>query len=100
MLRSGKGIIGHVIHTGETVLAPDVQPDPRYIAGRAHTLSELAVPIVSEAGVIGCLNVESDREATFSPVADAAVLRERGGAHDEKRCCTGRCSRSSASRTS
>ncbi len=35
MLRSGKGIIGHVIHTGETVLAPDVRLDPRYVAGRA-----------------------------------------------------------------
>ena len=72
MLRSGKGIIGHVIHTGETVLAPDVRRDPRYVAGRTRTLSELAVPIVSGAGVVGCLNVESDREAAFT--ADDAEL--------------------------
>jgi serine phosphatase RsbU (regulator of sigma subunit) len=72
MLRSGKGIIGHVIRSGETVLAPDVGRDPRYVAGRATTRSELAVPIVSEAGVIGCLNVESDREAAFT--ADDAEL--------------------------
>jgi sigma-B regulation protein RsbU (phosphoserine phosphatase) len=72
MLRSGKGIIGHVIHTGETVLAPDVRLDPHYVAGRKGTLSELAVPIVSGAGVIGCLNVESDREAAFT--ADDAEL--------------------------
>jgi sigma-B regulation protein RsbU (phosphoserine phosphatase) len=66
MLRSGKGIIGHVVHTGETVIAPDVRLDPRYVAGRPTTRSELAVPIVSEAGVIGCLNLESDRAGAFS----------------------------------
>ena len=86
MLRSGKGIIGHVIHTGETVNAPDVRRDPRYVAGRRQTRSELAVPIVSEAGVIGCLNVESDRAAAFS--ADDAellrVLRERRRAVDRE----------------
>jgi sigma-B regulation protein RsbU (phosphoserine phosphatase) len=73
MLRSGLGIIGHVIHTGEVVNAPDVGRDPRYVAGRASTRSELAVPIVSEAGVIGCLNVESDRLASFT-AADAELL--------------------------
>src|SRR5512139_2785329 len=73
MLRSGKGIIGHVIHTGEIVNASDVRLDPRYVAGRAATRSELAVPIVSEKGVIGCLNVESDRQAAFS-AADAELL--------------------------
>jgi serine phosphatase RsbU (regulator of sigma subunit) len=73
MLRSGKGIIGHVIHSGEVVNARDVRLDPRYVPGRAATRSELAVPIVSEAGVIGCLNVESDRPAAFS-AADAELL--------------------------
>jgi sigma-B regulation protein RsbU (phosphoserine phosphatase) len=73
MLRSGQGIIGHVIHTGEVVNTPDVRTDARYVAGRKPTRSELAVPIVSEAGVIGCLNVESDREAAFSP-ADAELV--------------------------
>lgn len=74
MLRSGKGIIGHVIHTGDAVSAPDVRLDPRYVAGRRATRSELAVPIVSESGVIGCLNVESDRLDAFS-AADAELLQ-------------------------
>ena len=73
MLRSGKGIIGHVVHTGETVRVNDVRGDPRYVAGRTMTRSELAVPIVSETGVIGCLNVESDRESAFS-TQDAELL--------------------------
>ena len=74
MLRSGKGIVGHVIHTGETVNAPDVRRDTRYVAGRAATRSELAVPIVSEAGTIGCLNVESDQPSFFT-AADAELLQ-------------------------
>jgi sigma-B regulation protein RsbU (phosphoserine phosphatase) len=74
MLRSGMGIIGHVIHTGEVVNVPDVRQDRRYVAGRQATRSELAAPIVSEAGVIGCLNVESDRLEAFSP-ADAELLQ-------------------------
>jgi serine phosphatase RsbU (regulator of sigma subunit) len=56
------------------VSAPDVRLDRRYVAGRQETRSELAVPIVSEVGVIGCLNVESDRLFAFSP-ADAELLQ-------------------------
>jgi sigma-B regulation protein RsbU (phosphoserine phosphatase) len=73
MLRSGKGIIGHVIQTGESVVAPDVRVDPRYVAGRAPTLSEVAVPISSGGRVIGALNLESDRLAAYS-ATDAQVL--------------------------
>jgi sigma-B regulation protein RsbU (phosphoserine phosphatase) len=73
MLRSGKGIVGHVIHTGEAVNEADVTGDPRYVAGRAATRSELAVPIVSEAGTIGCLNVESDRASFFTRADEELV---------------------------
>jgi sigma-B regulation protein RsbU (phosphoserine phosphatase) len=73
MLRSGKGIVGHVIRTGETVIAPDVSRDPRYIEGRAGTRSEIAVPILSNDEVIGALNLESNRLDAFSP-ADAEML--------------------------
>jgi phosphoserine phosphatase RsbU/P len=72
MLRSGKGIIGHVIRTGETVIAPDVRVDPHYVAGRAPTLSEVAVPISSGGRVIGALNLESDRLGAFA--ADHALM--------------------------
>jgi len=66
MLRSGKGIVGHVIRTGEQVIAANVRDDPRYIEGRAETRSEVAVPIVSNGRVIGALNLESDRLAAYS----------------------------------
>jgi sigma-B regulation protein RsbU (phosphoserine phosphatase) len=66
MLRSGKGIVGHVIRTGKTVVAADVSRDDRYLPGRDGTRSEIAVPIVSNAEVIGALNLESDRLDAFS----------------------------------
>lgn len=73
MLRSGKGIIGHVIHTGLPVAAPDVRLDPHYVAGRPGTMSEVAVPITINGAVIGALNLESDRLETYSE-ADAGEL--------------------------
>jgi phosphoserine phosphatase RsbU/P len=73
MLRSGKGIIGHVIRAGLPVVAPDVRLDPHYVAGRASTLSEVAVPITVDGTVVGALNLESDRLDAFSE-ADAHEL--------------------------
>lgn len=65
MLVSGKGIIGHVIKTGETVVARDVNLDPHYVEGRAGTRSEIAVPISLQGATIGALNLESDTLGAF-----------------------------------
>ena len=73
MLRRGEGIIGHVIATGQTVIAPDVRRDPHYVEGRVGTRSEIAVPIVSAGEVIGALNLESDMLDAFSE-ADVEYL--------------------------
>ena len=73
MLRSGLEIVGHVIHTGETVVAPDVSLDPRYVSGRPETRSEISVPIVSNSQVIGALNLESNSLGAFS-AEDAELL--------------------------
>jgi sigma-B regulation protein RsbU (phosphoserine phosphatase) len=73
MLRQGKGIIGHVIATGQTVIAPDVHKNPHYIQGKASTRSEIAVPIASGGEVIGALNLESDGLDAFSE-ADVEFL--------------------------
>lgn len=82
MLMEGKGIIGTVIRTGESLVIPDVSLDPRYIAGRAATRSEIAVPIIRDKRPFGALNVESDRVNAFDEkdievlqfVADAASI--------------------------
>lgn len=73
MLRRGEGIIGHVISTGETVIAPDVRLNPYYVQGKASTLSEIAVPIMSGSDIIGALNLESDTLDAFSE-ADVEFL--------------------------
>jgi serine phosphatase RsbU (regulator of sigma subunit) len=74
MLRLGQGIIGHVIRTGECVVAPDVRRNQHYVEGRRATLSEIAVPIVVHQRTIGALNLESDTIGTYSD-ADRDVLR-------------------------
>jgi sigma-B regulation protein RsbU (phosphoserine phosphatase) len=82
MLMEGKGIIGTVIRTGESLVIPDVSLDPRYIAGRAATRSEIAVPIIRDRRPFGALNLESDRVNAFDEkdievlqfVADAASI--------------------------
>jgi serine phosphatase RsbU (regulator of sigma subunit) len=74
MLTSGKGIIGHVIQSGECVVVPDVRDDARYVVGRHRTLSEIAVPILRDEHPIGALNIESDRLAAFD-ARDVEILR-------------------------
>jgi phosphoserine phosphatase RsbU/P len=82
MLMEGKGIIGTVIRTGESLVIPDVLLDPRYIAGRTATRSEIAVPIIRDKRPFGALNLESDRVDAFDEkdievlqfVADAASI--------------------------
>jgi serine phosphatase RsbU (regulator of sigma subunit) len=74
MLSSGRGIIGHVIRTGTSVIAPDVRLDPFYVEGRPGTMSEIAVPLTSNDRVIGALNLESNRLSAFSQ-DDVEVLQ-------------------------
>lgn len=68
MLSRGMGIVGHVIRSGECVVAPDVRLDPRYVVGRASTLSEIAVPVTVGDRTVGALNLESDRCGAYGDV--------------------------------
>jgi phosphoserine phosphatase RsbU/P len=65
MLASGIGIVGHVIHSGESVVVGDVRADKRYIEGRKATRSEITVPLTREGRSYGALNLESDRPNAF-----------------------------------
>ena len=73
MLSEGRGIVGHVIRTGEVAVVPDVRRDSRYVQGRLETRSEIAVPILKDGQPIGALNLESDRLDTYDG-EDVAVL--------------------------
>ncbi len=66
MLSEGKGIIGYVINSKESLIIDDVRKDDRYIIGRKKTLSELAVPIIMNDTAIGALDVESDKLSAFN----------------------------------
>ncbi len=66
VLCANRGIVGHVVRGGEPIVVNDVRRDSRYVVGRSTTLSEIAVPIVSNDRVIGALNLESDRLNAFS----------------------------------
>lgn len=74
MRRLGRGIVGHVIRTGEPVIVADVRSDPRYVEGRRRTRSEIAVPITMGGQAIGALNLESDGVSSFDDT-DLEVLR-------------------------
>ena len=92
MLSFGKGLIGHVINTGESLVIPDVRLDSRYIPGRRQTKSEIVVPIKKNDRTIGALDVESDKLGTFNETdleilsffADAASISiERAMLHTQ-----------------
>jgi phosphoserine phosphatase RsbU/P len=66
-LKMGEGIIGYVATTGEPVISPDVQNDPRYVNARAETRSEMVAPIISNDEVIGVFDLESDQINAYTP---------------------------------
>ena len=93
MLRLGLGIIGHVIRTGEFVVAPDVRLEPRYVEGRPETRSEIAVPIVD--GPPHHRRAEP-RERRAGPPTRTPTWRCCGSSRtrrrspSRRRCCTAR----------
>ena len=62
-----EGIIGRVIHTGETALVNDVQADPDYVLHVTRATAQLVVPIIKEGHVLGVVSLESSRAQGFSP---------------------------------
>ena len=65
-LQLEEGITGWVAQHGQPILAPDVRKDPRYVEEVPSTRSELCVPLISGALIIGVLNVESPQVNFFT----------------------------------
>lgn len=57
----GEGIIGSAAQQRESILAPDVRKEPRYVAVNPETRSELAVPLIYKGQVIGVIDLEHTR---------------------------------------
>jgi len=60
-----RGVVGWVAQHQHPLLLPDVHEDARYYEGFSGTRSELAVPVLFGGGLLGVINVESQRPAFF-----------------------------------
>jgi sigma-B regulation protein RsbU (phosphoserine phosphatase) len=85
-LMVGQGIVGWVAKTGQPTIVPDVSRDPRYVAARPQTRSEMAAPLRVGGRTIGVFNLENDvadayheghLELVTALAAQAAVALER-----------------------
>jgi diguanylate cyclase (GGDEF)-like protein len=66
------GVVGRVVRTSETQLVVDVASDPDFVEIVEHVASELAVPLATEEGMIGLLNIET---AIALPVGSDVSIR-------------------------
>jgi len=79
----GRGICGAAAAEKATIIVDDVSADPRYLACSLDTKSEIVVPIMKGAEVLGEIDIDSDRRAAFGDTdqrmleAVAALLAER-----------------------
>jgi L-methionine (R)-S-oxide reductase len=71
----GQGICGAAATARATIIVDDVNADPRYLACSLETMSEIVVPIMNGAEVLGEIDIDSDQKAAFGP-ADRALLEE------------------------
>ncbi|MCI0403123.1 MAG: GAF domain-containing protein [Acidobacteria bacterium] len=71
----GKGICGAAVAERQTVVVPDVNADPRYLACSLQTKSEIVVPIEHEGRILGEIDIDSHTPAAFTP-EDRALLEE------------------------
>lgn len=62
----GNGISGYVAATGRSYICPDVERDPRYIAGLDQARSSLTVPLRLHDKIIGVFNIESRQKGAFN----------------------------------
>ena len=61
----GRGICGAAAAEKATIVVDDVNADPRYLACSIETRSEIVVPIMQGATVLGEIDIDSDKPAAF-----------------------------------
>ncbi|MBI4467457.1 MAG: GAF domain-containing protein [Acidobacteria bacterium] len=70
-----KGICGAAVREGHTVIVPDVNADPRYLACSLETKSEIVVPIEANGRILGEIDIDSHTLDAFQ--ADDHALLEQ-----------------------
>ena len=61
----GRGICGAAATEKSTIIVDDVRTDSRYLACSLETRSEIVVPILRGASVLGEIDIDSDNPAAF-----------------------------------
>jgi GAF domain-containing protein len=69
------GICGRAAREQRTVIVDDVTVDPSYLACSLETRSEIVVPILKGAVVLGEVDIDGDNTAAYGP-ADQRFLEE------------------------
>ncbi|HXE76197.1 MAG TPA: GAF domain-containing protein [Candidatus Xenobia bacterium] len=69
----GKGICGAAVAERQTVVVPDVNADPRYLACSIQTKSEIVVPIEHEGRIVGEIDIDSHTRNAFT-IDDRSLL--------------------------
>ena len=69
----GKGICGAAVAERQTVVVPDVNADPRYLACSIQTKSEIVVPIEHEGRILGEIDIDSHTRSAFA-IDDRSLL--------------------------
>lgn len=74
-IKIDSGICGAAAREKETVIVPDVNADPRYLACSIETRSEIVVPIMRNGKVLGEIDIDSDLPDAFD-AGDKKLLEE------------------------
>jgi L-methionine (R)-S-oxide reductase len=72
---AGKGICGASVLAAASVIVPDVESDPRYLACNLETKSEIVVPIFRDGLYLAQIDVDSDFRHSFD-AEDESFLSE------------------------
>ena len=67
-IRKGRGVCGTAWGEARTQVVPDVEQFPGHIACSSLSKSEIVVPIIINDEVIGVLDIDSDKLATFDEI--------------------------------
>ncbi len=69
-----EGIVGRAARTCSVQMIVDVKSDPDFVPVLGDTVSELAVPIVIDGGLVGIVNIETRRRLPAGCDSDVASL--------------------------
>lgn len=71
----GMGVVGAAVASGQPIVVPDVEENPRYVPIVRGMRSQLVVPLVHQARPLGALNMLGARCRQFSDT-DLAIVRQ------------------------